>query len=153
MGSSPYPSIEANSGLMLSICFLRPSKLSIISSGKTLYVTITLPIYYRLYGPVKPHFGHLYRRPNLRHFPSRLIWISPQLGQRNFVDSLPGGIGLPQLVHVTKDSLSVIIYISCGFNCKGSLYLLCLGRHNNTVVLLRIVFMKFIKKVAFLFIS
>jgi hypothetical protein len=64
---------------------------------------------------VKPHFGHLYKRPNLRHFPSRLIWISPQLGQRNFVDSLPGGIGLPQLVQVTKDSvvaLSVIINIS-----------------------------------------
>jgi hypothetical protein len=67
---------------------------------------------------VKPHFGHLYKRPNLRHFPSRLIWISPQLGQRNFVDSLPGGIGLPQLVHVTKDSvvaLSVMIYVSRGF--------------------------------------
>jgi hypothetical protein len=54
-------------------------------------------------------------RPNLRHFPSLLIWISPQLGQRNFVDSLAGGIGLPQLVQVTKDSFSVIIYISCGF--------------------------------------
>jgi hypothetical protein len=37
-----------------------------------------------------------------------LIWISPQLGQRNFVDSLPGGIGFPQLVHVTKDSFSDI---------------------------------------------
>jgi hypothetical protein len=72
----------------------------------------------RPYGPVKPHLGHLYKRPNLRHFPSRLIWISPQFGQRNFVDSLPGGIGLPQLVHVTKDSvvaLSVIICISRGF--------------------------------------
>ena len=54
-------------------------------------------------------------RPNLRHLPSRLIWISPQLGQRNFVDSVPGGIGLPQLVQVSIDIvlvLSVIIYIS-----------------------------------------
>ena len=45
------------------------------------------------------------------------------------MDSLPGGIGLPQLVQVTKDNavaLSVIIYISCGFNCKSHLYLLCL---------------------------
>ena len=77
---------------------------------------------------MNPHFGHLYKRPNLRHFPSRLIWISPQFGQRNFVDSLPGGIGLPQLVQVTKDSvvaLSVIIYISCASKCKSYLYLLC----------------------------
>jgi hypothetical protein len=51
---------------------------------------------------MKPHFGHLYGRPNLRHFPSRLICISPQFGQRNFVASAPGGIGFPQLVHVTK---------------------------------------------------
>jgi hypothetical protein len=42
-------------------------------------------------------------RPNLRHFPQRLIWISPQLGQKNFVDSVPGWMGLPQLVHVTRD--------------------------------------------------
>jgi hypothetical protein len=48
---------------------------------------------------MKPHFGHLYGRPNLRHFPQRLIWISPQFGQRNFVASTAGGIGLPQLVH------------------------------------------------------
>ena len=64
---------------------------------------------------MKPHFGHLYSRPNLRHLPSRLIWISPQLGQRNFVDSVPGGMGLPQLVQVNMVSvlvLSVIIYIS-----------------------------------------
>jgi hypothetical protein len=54
------------------------------------------------YGPTKPHFGHLYWRPNLRHFVQRLIKISPQFGQRNFVASVPGGIGLPQLVHVTN---------------------------------------------------
>jgi len=48
---------------------------------------------------MKPHFGHLYGRPNLRHFPQRLIWISPQFGQRNFVASTAGGIGLRQLVH------------------------------------------------------
>ena len=44
------------------------------------------------------------------------------------MDSLPGGMGLPQLVQVTKDRvvcLSVINYISCGLNCKASLYLLC----------------------------
>ena len=29
--------------------------------------------------------------------------ISPQLGQRNFVASVPGWMGLPQLVHVTKE--------------------------------------------------
>jgi hypothetical protein len=53
-----------------------------------------------------PHLGHLNARPNFRHFPHRLICISPQLGQRNFVASVPGGIGLPQLVHVTNDSVA-----------------------------------------------
>jgi hypothetical protein len=67
---------------------------------------------------VKPHLGHLYVRPNLRHFPQRFIWISPQLGQRNFVASVPGGIGLPQLVHVTSDNVAVfsdITLISVSF--------------------------------------
>jgi hypothetical protein len=59
------------------------------------------------YGPVKPHFGHLYVRPNFLHFPQRFICISPQLGQRNFVASVPGGIGLPQLVHVVSESVAV----------------------------------------------
>jgi hypothetical protein len=70
------------------------------------------------YGPWNPHFGHLYSLPNLRHLPSRLIWISPQFGQRNFVDSLPGGMGLPQLVHVTKDNalLSVMNLTFCAVN-------------------------------------
>jgi hypothetical protein len=54
---------------------------------------------------MKPHFGHLYVRPNLRHFPQRFIWISPQLGQRNLVASVPGWMGLPQLVQVTKDNV------------------------------------------------
>ena len=63
----------------------------------------------------------------MRHFPSRLIWISPQFGQRNFVDSLPGGIGFPQLVHVTRDSFSdITVTLLCRSYCKGSLYLLCL---------------------------
>ena len=67
---------------------------------------------------MKPHLGHLYGRPNLRHFPSRLIWISPQLGHWNFVESLPGGIGFPQLVQVTSDSVvafSDIKFISVTF--------------------------------------
>jgi hypothetical protein len=51
---------------------------------------------------MKPHFGHLYERPNCLHFAHRLMRISPQFGHRNFVASAPGGIGLPQLVHVTK---------------------------------------------------
>jgi len=38
----------------------------------------------------------------LRHLPSRLIWISPQLGHGNLVASPPGAMGLPQLVHVTS---------------------------------------------------
>jgi len=54
---------------------------------------------------MKPHFGHLYVRPNLRHFPQRFIWISPQLEQRNLVASVPGWMGLPQLVQVTKDNV------------------------------------------------
>ena len=53
---------------------------------------------------MKPHLGHLYSLPNLRHFPSRLIWISPQLGQGNFVASPAGGMGFPQLVQVTSDN-------------------------------------------------
>jgi len=53
---------------------------------------------------VKPHLGHLYGRPNLRHLPSRLIWISPQFGHGNFVASPPGAIGLPQLVQVVSDN-------------------------------------------------
>jgi hypothetical protein len=57
---------------------------------------------------VKPHLGHLNARPNFRHFPQRLIWISPQLGQRNFVASVPGGIGFPQLVQVTSDNVTVL---------------------------------------------
>jgi hypothetical protein len=67
---------------------------------------------------VKPHLGHLYARPNLRHFPQRFICISPQLGQKNFVASVPGGIGLPQLVHVTSDKVAVfsdITLISVSF--------------------------------------
>jgi hypothetical protein len=67
---------------------------------------------------VKPHLGHLYVRPNFRHFPQRFIWISPQLGQRNFVASVPGGMGLPQLVQVTSDSVvafSDIKFISVTF--------------------------------------
>jgi hypothetical protein len=67
---------------------------------------------------VKLHLGHLYVRPNLRHLPQRLIWISPQLGQRNFVASVPGGMGLPQLVHVTNDSVAAfsdIKFISVTF--------------------------------------
>jgi hypothetical protein len=44
-------------------------------------------------------------RPNWRHFPQRFIWISPQLGQRNFVASVPGWMGFPQLVHVTRDKV------------------------------------------------
>jgi hypothetical protein len=55
---------------------------------------------------VKLHLGHLYVRPNFRHFPQRFICISPQLGQRNFVASVPGGMGLPQLVHVTSDNVA-----------------------------------------------
>jgi hypothetical protein len=51
---------------------------------------------------MKPHFGHLYGRPNFLHFPQRFIVISPQLGHRNFVASAPGGIGLPQLVHAVR---------------------------------------------------
>jgi hypothetical protein len=34
--------------------------------------------------------------------------MSPQLGQRNFVASAPGGIGLPQLVHVTNVNVAVL---------------------------------------------
>jgi len=69
---------------------------------------MTLPICRHLYGPVKPHLGHLYGRPNFLHFPSRFIRISPQLGHRNFVASEPGAIGLPQLVQVTSDSVGVV---------------------------------------------
>jgi hypothetical protein len=44
----------------------------------------------------------LYGRPNFLHFPQRFSRISPQFGQRNFVASAAGGIGLPQLVQVTR---------------------------------------------------
>jgi hypothetical protein len=57
---------------------------------------------------MNPHLGHLYGRPNFLHFPSRFMRISPQLGQRNFVASDPGAMGLPQLVHVTSDSVGVV---------------------------------------------
>ena len=44
------------------------------------------------------------------------------------MDSLPGGIGLPQLVQVTKDNVLSVIreHFVAVLNCKGSLYLLCL---------------------------
>jgi len=54
----------------------------------------------------------------LRHFPQRFIWISPQFGQRNFVASAPGAIGLPQLVHVVSMSVcgfSVILWLISRF--------------------------------------
>jgi len=60
----------------------------------------------------------LYGRPNFLHFPQRFIWISPQFGQRNFVASVPGGIGLPQLVQVTSDNVAAfsdIWFISVTF--------------------------------------
>jgi hypothetical protein len=51
--------------------------------------------------------------------------MSPQFGQRNFVASAPGGIGLPQLVHVTKikvAAFSAIVTILHEWfcNCKIS---------------------------------
>jgi hypothetical protein len=46
-------------------------------------------------------------RPNFLHLPQRFICISPQLGQKNFVASVPGWMGLPQLVHVTKDNVAL----------------------------------------------
>jgi len=55
--------------------------------------------------------------------------ISPQFGQGNFVASVPGGIGLPQLVHVTNVSVSVLSVILIPrwwfCNCQPSLYLIC----------------------------
>ena len=43
------------------------------------------------------------------------------------MDSLPGGIGFPQLVHVTRDNFSdITVTLLCRSYCKGSLYLLCL---------------------------
>ena len=78
---------------------------------------------------MKPHLGHLYVLPNLRHLPSRLIWMSPQLGHMNFVDSVPGGMGLPQLVHVTSESVVLSVILVCSpcsvVKCWSSLYLLC----------------------------
>ncbi len=69
---------------------------------------MTVPMLIAFYGPVKPHFGHLYGLPNFLHLPSRLIWISPQFGHRNFVFSEPGAMGLPQLVQVISESVGVV---------------------------------------------
>ena len=69
------------------------------------------------------------------------------------MDSLLGGIGLPQLVQVTRDNavvLSVIIYISCGLNCKGSVYRLCLEL-GLKLIFETLSIRKFIKKVSCLF--
>jgi hypothetical protein len=65
---------------------------------------------------MKPHFGHLYGRPNFLHLPSLLIWISPQFGHMNLVASPAGGIGFPQLVQVTNEidvAFSVKMYQPC----------------------------------------
>jgi len=51
------------------------------------------------YGPVKPHLGHLYGRPNFRHFWHRQIMISPQFGHGSFTAWVPGWITLWQLLH------------------------------------------------------
>jgi hypothetical protein len=67
------------------------------------------------YGPEKPHLGHLYGLPNLRHLPSRLIWISPQFGHGNLVASVPGAIGFPQLVQVTSDRLDACFSMLINF--------------------------------------
>jgi hypothetical protein len=77
---------------------------------------------------MKPHFGHLYRRPNFLHFSQRLIRISPQLGQRNFVASAPGCTGFPQLVQVTKVKVAALSAITIpqgdGFVIVGLPYIL-----------------------------
>jgi len=44
----------------------------------------------------------------LRHFLQRFIWISPQFGHMNLVASPPGGMGLPQLVHVTNVNVAAL---------------------------------------------
>jgi hypothetical protein len=73
---------------------------------------------------MNPHLGHLYGLPNLRHLPSRLIWISPQLGQGNLVASPAGAIGLPQLVQVTSAS-DVACLSAITFTSMSSRLLLC----------------------------
>jgi hypothetical protein len=59
----------------------------------------------------------------------RFIWISPQFGQRNFVASPPGAIGLPQLVQVARVNVaafSSIMLISAGGSViAGPPYIFC----------------------------
>jgi len=63
-----------------------------------------------VYGPSKPHLGHLYGLPNLRHRLHRHIIISPQFGHGNFVASVPGGIILWHDVHT--GTVTVIVGFS-----------------------------------------
>jgi len=78
---------------------------------------------------MKPHFGHLYDRPNFLHFLHRHMVISPQFGHWNFVASLRGGMGLLQDVHIVNTNvLSVMFnFLSASINCicGSPLYLLC----------------------------
>src|SRR6266704_1685812 len=52
-----------------------------------------------LYGPEKPHLGHLYGRPNPRHFSQRHMVTSPHCGQGNFTASSRGSIMRPHQLH------------------------------------------------------
>ena len=103
--------MDVNSGKHSSIFFFKSLKSTVMSVGNILYDITTLPVLnpsLLFYGPTKPHFGHLYGRPNFLHFPQRLIRMSPQLGQRNFVASAPGETGLLQLVHTTKVKVAAL---------------------------------------------
>ena len=67
------------------------------------------------YGPSKPHLGHLYGLPNLRHLEHRHIVISPQLGHGNFVASVPGDIMRWHDVHVGTAIVVVVFSLMLFF--------------------------------------
>jgi len=72
------------------------------------------------YGPSKPHLGHLYGLPNLRHRLHRHMTISPQLGHGNLVASAPGAIILWHDVHIGTVTVTVDFSLMMGFLSEDS---------------------------------
>src|SRR2546425_12452599 len=74
----------------------KPFMSEIMSEGKIFIDTITLPNSVSLaYGPEKPHFWHLYGRPNPLHFSQRQIVTSPHCGHEKWTAPSRGRIMRP----------------------------------------------------------
>src|SRR6266496_5576116 len=96
-GSSSYLYIEAFPSNVFRIFSFRTDMSACGSEGNILIETSTYVIV--IYGPVNPHFGHLYGRPNPRHFSQRQIVTSPHWGHGKWTAPSRGSIMRPHQLH------------------------------------------------------